>query len=80
MGDTALHMAAASGHPSCVQALMTAGALHNQPNSTQATPLAQCIRHAPSKESVSQGHVDTVQILIAAGASVNVRLRDTVCG
>lgn len=62
--ESALHMAAALGHLSIVEALLAAGANPSLKDGEGSTPLIHCARFCPPEKSV-----DVVKALIAAGAN-----------
>jgi len=62
-GDTPLHRAAARGHTTVVNFLLSAGANPNSTNDQTSTPLLY---------AVANGHVETAKVLIGAGANPNI--------
>lgn len=62
-GDTPLHRAAARGHTTLVDFLLSAGANPNSVNDQASTPLLY---------TVANGHVETAKALIGAGANPDI--------
>ncbi len=67
MNATPLHVAAKTGKPKCVAALIKAGANVNAVNEQGRTPLHAAATH---------NHLDIIKTLIKSGAKVNVRSKN----
>lgn len=75
-GNTALHLAAASSNPSMAKVLLRYGALVNATQrGTKLTPL-----HVASAMSGLVDTSETVEVLLAAGASVHARMARSALG
>lgn len=76
-GDTLLHIAADAGRKSIVDFLITSGAQLNSRDSSGNTPLHRVVPppsgNGSSKTPPGPDYVDTLEVLIANGAGVNIR-------
>lgn len=77
LGDTALHLAAASCDALLIKALVSAGANINEVQRWGLTPLMlaarQCRDLRPPYESYSRNRFDCVKVFLAAGADTKVK-------